>query len=69
MPYSVEDTTRALREQIQDLGEIHLLPELSDVDTVQELPLVARQLTEGDDWLTEQLQVLKWIQEWEARSD
>ncbi|QDU13923.1 hypothetical protein CA11_17140 [Gimesia maris] len=69
VPYSIEDTTRVLREQIQDLGEIHLLPELIDVDTVQELPLVARQLTEGDDWLTEQLQVLEWIQEWEARSD
>ncbi|QDT90093.1 TIGR04282 family arsenosugar biosynthesis glycosyltransferase [Gimesia algae] len=69
VPYSVEDTAKVLREQIQDLGEIHLLPELSDVDTVQELPLVARQLTAGEDWLAEQLQVLKWIQEWEARSD
>ncbi|HBL46654.1 DUF2064 domain-containing protein [Gimesia sp.] len=69
VPYSVESTARVLGEQIQDLGEIHLLPELSDVDTVQELPLVARQLSTGEEWLEEQLRVLNWIQEWQAQSD
>ncbi|WP_417388132.1 TIGR04282 family arsenosugar biosynthesis glycosyltransferase [Gimesia sp.] len=69
VPYSVENTSCVLREQIQDLGEIHLLPELSDVDTVQELPLVAQQISTGKDWLEEQRQVLSWIQEWETQSD
>lgn len=69
VPYSVENTSCVLREQIQDRGEIHLLPELSDVDTVQELPEVAQQLSTGKGWLEEQLQVLRWIQEWETQSN
>ncbi|WP_417382653.1 TIGR04282 family arsenosugar biosynthesis glycosyltransferase [Gimesia sp.] len=69
VPYSIENTACVLREQIQELGEIHLLPELSDVDTIQDLPLVARQLSTGEGWLEEQRQVLNWIQEWETQSD
>jgi len=62
VPYSVSETAEVLCQQIKPLGTVHQLPVLTDVDTVQELPLLERELKQQESLLPEQQEVLEWIQ-------
>lgn len=62
IPYSEPNTAEILLKQIQDQGEVQLLPELTDVDTVHELEAVKQQAGDANAILPEQFQVIEWIQ-------
>ena len=62
IPYSESNTTEKLLKQIQNKGDVHLLPVLTDVDTDHELKAVKQQAGDARSILPEQLEVVEWIQ-------
>ncbi len=63
IPYSESNTAEKLLEQIQGQGDVHQLPVLTDVDTVDELELITRQAGVTESILPEQQQVVEWIRQ------
>ncbi|QDU49396.1 DUF2064 domain-containing protein [Gimesia panareensis] len=62
VPYSVSETASVLCKQLEPRGSVQRLPVLTDVDTVQELPLLQQELQQQETLLPEQRQILAWIQ-------
>tara|TARA_R110002111_G_scaffold144910_2_gene211303 strand:- start:173129 stop:173824 length:696 start_codon:yes stop_codon:yes gene_type:complete len=63
VPYSAESTSEMLLAQIQDQGDVHQLPILTDVDTVHELKSIRQEMRHADLFLPELWQVVEWIQQ------
>jgi glycosyltransferase A (GT-A) superfamily protein (DUF2064 family) len=61
VPYSQSDTAFLLRRMLAPLNRVHDLPELSDVDTIQDLKHLAEEFEGGADLTPEQLMVWEWI--------
>tara|TARA_R110002095_G_scaffold103660_4_gene90876 strand:+ start:1172 stop:1873 length:702 start_codon:yes stop_codon:yes gene_type:complete len=62
VPYSAANTAEMLLAQIQDRGDVHQLPVLTDVDTVHELNSIRQEMSHVDFCLPEQWQIVEWIQ-------
>ncbi|MFH1300678.1 MAG: TIGR04282 family arsenosugar biosynthesis glycosyltransferase [Planctomycetota bacterium] len=63
VPYSAANTTEMLLAQIQDRGDVHQLPVLTDVDTVDDLKSIGQEMSRVEAVLPAQRQVFEWIQQ------
>lgn len=66
VPYSHPQTADMLCGKIARLGKVQKLPELFDVDTIQELILLQRELENDSEILPAQHRLLNWLNEFIA---
>ncbi len=59
--YSVADTGAQMLERLRKIGDVHLLPPLSDVDTLKDLLEIGRPSMSPASLLNEQKELIEWI--------